>query len=224
MKGLLSYMKTTILTSLEPLPYFTIEAVRQLSGNEEIAPGTIRTALYRWMRSGHVIQLKKGVYTTRHFYELHRSDADFSMAVSAILIPQSYVSLEFILQRNAVLTEVTYPISAITVKNTRVIENTLGTFTYRHIKDELYRGYTITEYYGVLFAQASVAKALFDYLYLRPQTGNLKSSSNLAEELRLNLEEFSIADQDEFAAYVESSKIMKMGRILKNLRRTVWRH
>lgn len=224
MKGLLSCMKATILTSLEPLPYFTIEAVRQLSGNEEIAPGTIRTALYRWMKSGHVIQLKRGVYTTRRFYELHRSDADFSMAVSAILIPQSYVSLEFILQRNAVLTEVTYPISAITVKNTRVIENTLGTFTYRHIKDELYRGYTITEYYGVLFAQASVAKALFDYLYLRPQTGSLKSSSNLAEELRLNLEDFSIADQDEFAAYVESSKILKMVRILKNLRRTVWRH
>lgn len=217
-------MKFDDLSILEPLPYFTIEAVRQLSEKTGTSSGTIRTALYRWMKSGHVIQLKKGVYTTRRFYETHRSDEDFSMAVSAILIPQSYVSLEFILQKNAVLTDITYPISAITIKNTRVIENTLGTFTYHHIKDELYQGYIITEYYGVLFAQASVAKALFDYFYLRPQTGNLKSSSNLAEELRLNLEDFSITDQDEFATYAESSKILKMGHILKNLRRTVWQH
>jgi len=217
-------MNLVKLAQLEPLPYFTIEAVRQLRGNEDIAPGTIRTALYRWMKSGHVIQLKKGVYTTRRYYENHRSDENFSMAVSAILIPQSYVSLEFILQKHSVLTDITYPISAITIKNTRVIENTLGTFTYHHIKDELYRGYMITEYYGVLFAQASVAKALFDYLYLRPQTGNLKSSSYLTEELRLNLEDFSIEDQGEFATYVESSKILKMSYILKNLRRTVWQH
>ena len=217
-------MKADDLSILEHLPYFTIEAVRQLAEKTGTSSGTIRTALYRWMKSGHVIQLKKGVYTTRRFYETHRSDENFSMAVSAILIPQSYVSLEFILQKHSVLTDITYPISAITIKNTRVIENSLSTFTYHHIKDELYRGYRITEYYGVLFAQASVAKALFDYLYLRPQTGNLKSSSNLAEELRLNLENFSIADQDEFATYVESSKILKMGYILKNLWRTAWQH
>jgi hypothetical protein len=116
-------MKTKILSFLDSQPYFTIEGAKQLLGDESTASGTIQTALYRWMKSGTVIQLKKGVYMTRRFYELHRADADFSLAVSAILIPQSYVSLEFILQRNALLTEVTYPISAITLKNTKVIEN-----------------------------------------------------------------------------------------------------
>jgi hypothetical protein len=217
-------MKTNILSSLDSLPYFTLEGVKQLFGNESAAAGTIQTALYRWMKSGHVIQLKRGVYTTRRFYELHRADADFSMAVSAILIPQSYVSLEFILQRNAVLTEVTYPISAITLKNTRLIENSLGTFTYHHIKDDLYRGFSITDYNGIPFSQATVAKALFDYLYLRPWSGVMQSSTyNLTEELRLNLDDFSAADQNEFADYVESSKVLKMDNILKNMRRTVWR-
>jgi hypothetical protein len=217
-------MKTSILSSLDSLPYFTLEGVKQLFGNDSAATGTIQTTLYRWMKSGHVVQLKKGVYSTHRFYELHRADADFSLAVSAILIPQSYVSLEFILQRNAVLTEVTYPISAITLKNTRLIENSLGTFTYRHIKDELYRGFSILDYYGIPFSQASVAKALFDYLYLRPLSGVIKSSRyNLSEDLRLNLDDFSAADQNEFAEYVESSKALKMDAILKNMRRTVWR-
>lgn len=217
-------MKTSILTSLDSLPYFTVEGVKQLFDDNSKAAGTIQTALYRWMKAGHVIQLKKGVYMTRRFHEFHRPDADFSMAVSAILIPQSYISLEFILQRNAILTEVTYPISAITLKNTRMIDNSFGTFTYHHIKGELYRGFTISDYYGIPFAQASVAKALFDFLYLRPWTGSRRASTyNLAEDLRLNLEEFSAADQYEFAGYVESSQVLKMDHILKNLRRTVWR-
>jgi hypothetical protein len=160
----------------------------------------------------------------QRFYELHRREIDFSLAVSAIMLPQSYVSLEFILQRHAILTEVTYPVSAITLKNTLVIENKLGSFTYRHIKPGLYRGFSISECVGVRFAQASPAKALFDYLYLRPSSRLKRSAAyNLAEELRLNLDRFSPADQDEFTSYVETSQVKKMENILKNLRRSVWR-
>lgn len=217
-------MKSTILSSLDLLPYFTIESVKQLFGDGSSDAAAVRTALYRWMKAGHVIQLKKGVYMPRRFYELHRREIDFSLAVSAILLPQSYVSLEFILQRHAILTEVTYPVSAITLKNTLVIENKLGSFTYRHIKPGLYLGFTISECAEVRFAQASPAKALFDYLYLRPSSGLMRSAAyNQADELRLNLDRFTPAGQDEFASYVETCQVKKMENILKNLRRSVWR-
>jgi len=58
-KCLLSYMKSEILSSLESFPYFTIEAVKQLLDDESVAAGTIQTALYRWMKAGQIIQLKK---------------------------------------------------------------------------------------------------------------------------------------------------------------------
>lgn len=216
-------MKTSILSSLESFPYFTIEAVQQLLGDESSAAGTTQTALYRWMKTGHIIQLKKGVYMAHRFYELHRADADFASVVSAILIPQSYVSLEFILQRHAILTEVTYPISAITLKHTRVIDNKLGTFTFHNIKENLYEGFVISNYLGIPFSQATLAKAFFDYLYLRPwKEKNKLPSYNLVEDLRLNLEDFSLEDQNEFAGFVELSKSRKMDQILKNLRKTVW--
>lgn len=161
---------------------------------------------------------------TRRFYELHRADADFAPAVSAILIPQSYLSMEYILQRNAILTEATYPISAITRKQTRVFENKLGTFTYRNIKEELYKGFTMSEYVGIPFYQASLAKALFDYLYLRTTRDYSREADyDLAEDLRLNLEEFSETDQLEFMEFVEISRSRKMDRILKNLRKNIWR-
>jgi hypothetical protein len=223
-KCLLSYMNKHILPSLDHLPYFTIEAVKQLLGDKTVAAGTIQTNLYRWMKAGHLIQLKKGVYMSHRFYEAHRADIDFSPAISAILIPQSYVSLNYILQRHAILTEVTYPVSSITLKQTRVIKNEVGTFMYRNLKENLYNGFSIKEYASIPFSQATVAKALFDYFYLRPwkRKERLKSYS-IAEDLRLNLVDFPEKDRVEFSGFVEMSKSRKMEQILNNLRRTIWR-
>lgn len=217
-------MKSENLSSLESFPYFTIEAVKQLLGDESVAAGTIQTALYRWMKAGQIIQLKKGVYMTRRFFEQHRADADFAPMISTILIPQSYLSLEYILQRSAILTEMTYPVTAVTLKQTRVFENKLGTFTYRNIKTDLYQGFIFSEYMGIPIAQATLAKALFDFLYLRPWKSSRRLAGyNLAEDLRLNLEDLLESDQVEFANFVEISNSKKMEQILKNLRKTVWR-
>ena len=222
-------MRHTILSSFERLPYFTIEGFRQIAGDYILDEAHARTALYRWVKAGHLIALKKGVYMHRRFYEQHRHDTAFSPMVSAILLPQSYLSLEYALQQHDILTEITYPVTAITIKNTRTIVNSLGTFVYRHIQPDLYQGFQIMEAYGVPYAQASVAKALFDYLYLRPLPADLATQRyNLSEELRLNLDEFTREERDEFAGYVASSDVVRMGRmkmrrILNNLEHHIWR-
>ncbi|HLA87341.1 MAG TPA: hypothetical protein VI753_06625 [Anaerolineales bacterium] len=214
-------MKTDLLRPFEGIPYFTLEGFKQFTKRD--ASDSVRVLLHRWAKAGHIFQLKKGVYMTRRFYEQHRADYLFSAAVSAILIPQSYLSLEFILQQHNLLTEVTYPITCITTKNTRRIVNSIGTFWYRNIRDDLYRGFTITEYFGIRFAQASVAKALFDYLYLRPLPASYRSPKiNLTEELRLNLDELTATDRKEFSRFVEVSQSRKLMDILNNFRSNVW--
>jgi predicted transcriptional regulator of viral defense system len=222
-------MKYTLLSAFEHLPYFTIEGFRQIAGDAAIDDARARIALSRWVKAGHLIALKNGVYMHRRFYELHRQEAAFAPVVSAILLPQSYLSLEYVLQQASILTEITYPVTAITIKNTRTIVNHLGTFVYRHIQPDLYFGFQIMEAYGVPYAQAPAAKALFDYLYLRTSPADLDPQHyNLAEELRLNLEEFTREEQDEFAVYVLKSETIqkggaKMRRILNNLEVHVWR-
>ena len=191
-------MNTHLLSSFDTLPYFTTEAVKQLLGDGSAPAGTVRTALYRWMKTGRVIPLKKGVYMTRRFYDLHRMDADFIPAICAILIPTSYLSTEYVLQQSGILTETTYPVTAVTLKQTRVIENELGVFTFRHIRENLYRGFTISNYQGISFSRAAPAKALFDYFYFRPWHGiDLWGEHSIAEELRLNLDEFTQNDRAE---------------------------
>lgn len=214
-------MKTDLLRPFENIPYFTLEGFKQSAGMD--ASHQVRVLLHRWGQAGHILSLKKGLYMTRRFYEGHRRDYLFTAAISAILLPQSYLSLEFILQQHNLLTEVTYPITAITKKNTRTIINAVGTFWYRHIRPGLYQGFSISDYFGIQIAQASLAKALFDYLYLRPLPANQRSPKiDLAEELRLNLDEFSQADRSEFSLLVEESGVGKMMDILDNFRSNVW--
>lgn len=214
-------MKTDLLHLFDGIPYFTLEGFKQATGME--TPHQVRVLLHRWGKAGHILPIKKGVYMTRRFYEGHRADHLFSAAVCAILNPQSYLSLEFILQQHNLLTEVTYPITAITKKNTRTISNPLGTFWYRHIRTDLYNGFSISEYFGIRIAQASVAKALFDLLYLRPLPPSHRTPKiNLAEELRLNLDELSANDQNEFIQHVKQSTSRKMMDILNNFRSNAW--
>jgi predicted transcriptional regulator of viral defense system len=215
-------MKTDLLKPFERIPYFTIEGFKQMSGMED--PHQVRVLLHRWARAGHILPLKKGTYMTRRFHDQHRGDRPFPAAVSAILLPHSYLSLEFILQRHNLLTETTHPITCITTKNTRRILNPTGTFWYRHIREDLFYGFNITEYFGIRIAEARPAKALFDYLYLRPLPVSLRDAGlDLAGELRLNLEELSTSEREEFSRFVESSLSRKLTDILDNFRRYPWR-
>lgn len=216
-------MKLDLLKPFERLPYFTIEGFKQALDVGEDESQRVREMLSRWAKRGHVLRLKRGIYMTRRFYELHQREVAFSPAVSAILLPQSYVSLQYILQRAGMLTEITYPVTAVTPKNTRSFENPIGTFDYRHVRPDLFVGFSQQKYRGVFYNQASVAKALFDYFYLRFLPRELRTHQiNLAEDLRLNVDETAAEEQNEFAQYVALSDSAKMVFILENLRRTVW--
>jgi predicted transcriptional regulator of viral defense system len=216
-------MKVDELKPLEKVPYFTITGFKQIHGANEVDTQRVREMLSRWVKKGHIIRLKKGVYMTRRFYERNQGHVSFTPAVSSIILPQSYVSLEYVLQRAGILTEATYPITAVTLKNTKEVENALGRFVYRHIKPPLYTGFSQDNFFGVVFYQASAAKALFDYFYLRPLPRSLQTHTiSLAEELRLNLAELSLEIQKEFEIYIGVSDSPKMTFIHENLRRTIW--
>ena len=86
-------------------------------------------------------------------------------------------------------------------------------------------GFKTTEMTVLSDAQATKAKALFDYLFLRTRKIEGRSiAENLAQELRLDLEDFTKGDQDEFARYVDMSQSNKMKSIMADLRKTEWQN
>lgn len=216
-------MKYDLLKSFANTPFFTVAGFKQILDADESESQRVREMLSRWVKSGHVVRLKKGVYMTHQFYEQHQGHPSFLPAVSAILSPLSYVSLEYILQHAGLLSEATYPITAVTLKNTHQISNIMGTFTYRHIRLPLYFGFNQDTFSGMIFNRATVAKALFDYFYFRPlPPGFQKHLFNLAEEIRLNLELLTSEMWAEFRSYIDASASPKMRFVLENLRRNKW--
>ncbi len=80
-------MKTKLLRPFEDLPYFTLGGFKQILGYDEDTDQHARVLLSRWRQAGRILALKRGVYMTRRFFELHRNDVNFNPAISAILVP-----------------------------------------------------------------------------------------------------------------------------------------
>lgn len=206
--------ENTNLKHLKDLPFFGLVAFMQLSGLNALSA---KQKLSRWAKSGEILRLKNGLYINRDFYLAHREKEWFSLWVSSIMQPTSYVSREWVLQKHGILTELTYPVTAMSVKNTRAFRNLTGTYRYYHLQPALFTGYLEKNYYGATVREASKAKALFDYLYSKKA-----SLPNIVEQERLNLEDFNDEERVEFAKYIELAASHKMNLILADLRSYVW--
>ena len=205
------------------VPYFTINGYRQIANPINTRTYLARVELNRAVEKGSIVRLKNGVYTTRNFFLDHHNDPEFINAISSVIFPKSYISLESTLQRAGILTETTPITTAITTEGTRVIENSLGTFSYRHVKAKLYHSYEIHSYFGIEYAEATLSKALFDFFYLKPLAKIIRSKDyDLVEDLRLNLDDFPREYRKHFQELCIQSGIVKMKKISDFLSREIW--
>lgn len=204
---------------LVALPYFGVSDVAQHLDIENEEAGQI---LARWTVRGVVIRIKRGIYMSREYYLRHLRDYDFSGLVATIINPDSYLSKEYVLQKHQVMTEAVMVVTSVTFKNTSRVNGTLGSYIYYHVKQELFGGYTEILHGQLNIKEATLGKALFDYLYLRPQGWSYgQKDYNLREDLRLNLEELKSEDWREFESWVEKSNSKKMRAAQDNIRRHI---
>ena len=181
-------MKQTYdLEKLNRLEYFTLDTLRNfvsLNG----------TSLYKFVmrkvKNGEFIYIRKGLYVTVKYFEDNNKEVFLEKIANKLKMP-SYISMEYMLSKYSVLSENVFTITSITTKKTNVYENSLGRFYYRNIKDNLFEGFVLEN----KVYRATKAKALFDFLYFKTRNTNLK-------EYRLNLDEFTKADIQEFKKYI----------------------
>ena len=206
-------MTKEIIGKVETLPYFTIDHLKVLG-----APlYQMRIALSRLEKRGVIIRLKKGVYASRKFVENTKVNGIFTPFMEYIAIRlygPSYLSLDYVLYENNLLTEVPVSFTMVTRNKTSTISNELGRFIYRKIKDDLFCGYRAEKRNGYVYYKADKVKALFDFLYLRKK---MILSREMAEELRLNLEVLDRVDVKRLREYVVHEGSRKMEEIFKFL-------
>jgi len=170
-----------------------------------------------WLKNGDLIALKKGLYILREKYEKESSKNEYLEYLANKMLVPSYLSLEYVLDKYSLVSESARAITSISSKATREFSNPLGVWRYYSLPTKLFVGYKIKYFKGQPFFEASKAKALFDFLYLRFRRGN-EPNENSFLNLRLNLENLTKLDKAELLAYfklVPGKRFQRLKKIIE---------
>jgi predicted transcriptional regulator of viral defense system len=206
-------MKEEILEKFEESPYFTKTNLKLFQDNSDFS---FDKNIQNWLKKGLIKKLKNGLYCTEKYFLKEKEPTLYQEFIANKLVFPSYLSGEYVLQKDNILTEAIYSITSVTIKSTRNYENFLATFRYYNIKKELFLGFQEINFGKNKILIATRAKALFDFIYLKKNNFQEFSQKEI-EEIRLNLDEIKKEDLKEFKKYIDLSKDKKMLNFYKNI-------
>lgn len=145
----------------------------------EHSPADVRRQLDRWVKSGCVIRLRRGVYVLAN---AGGQATVHPFTAANALKKASYVSLQSALGHYGMIPEYVPVITSVTTGRPEEIETPVGRFQFRHVGSRLFYGFSECEIAPGRFAMmANPHKALVDLLYLIPHS----DQAPFLRELRL---------------------------------------
>jgi len=136
---------------------------------------SLRQALSRWMRSGKLGSLRKGLYELK--YPASQELPDLYLANR--MYEPSYISMETALSHYSLIPEAAMAVVSITTRQTKQYKNEHGLFQYHTVRPRAFNGYVMEKQSGYDIFIAEPEKALADYIYFRSfdgRTFDLKES------------------------------------------------
>ncbi len=143
-----------------------------------IDPKQVRTQLSRWVKSGRIYRLRRGLYSVAPPYQKVKPHP---FLIANHLQRASYVSMQSALSYYGMIPEVMHSTISVTAGRPERLKTPLGIFEFRHIKTDLLFGYQMTDLGGQSALVATPEKALLDLIYLQPGG----ETPNYLHELRL---------------------------------------
>lgn len=183
-----------------------------LSGN--INPKVVYLQLTRWVNSGRIYQLRRGLYSIAPPYQKTKPHP---FLIANHLRRASYVSLQSALAFYSLIPETVNTTISVTTGRPERLETPLGFYDFRHIKTDLLFGYQMIDLKSQNALVATPEKALLDLIYL--QTGG--ESPNFIQELRL--QNVDLLDLDLLKKQSEVFNTPKMQRAVKGILQFVHR-
>lgn len=160
-----------------------------------------RRRVYEWCKKGYIVKLIKGYYLFREFLETE----SIGLLISNKINAPSYVSMEYVMSTEGLIPESVYSYTAVSTKKTSEYETSLGTYSYRNIKPDLFQGYSLFNIKINLSGRmldryvkvACLEKALFDFLYLN----RLKMTDQEIDHYRFDTDMLNRMDLDKLFGY-----------------------
>ncbi len=170
----------------------------------DIEPGDVRRQLSRWVQSGRLYQLRRGLYALAPPYQKIKPHP---FLVANQLVHGSYVSLQSALAYYGLIPEYVPLTTSVAAHRPGTWHTPLGDYDFRHIQPTLLAGY---QRYAVSPSQsafvATPEKALFDLAYLYPNA----DSPAYVRELRLqNLDQLNLDRLHQWVKVFASPKLAR---------------
>ncbi len=170
-----------------------------LSG--DVNPNQVRVQLARWVNTGRIYQLRRGLYALAPPYQKIKPHPFF---IANHLQRASYISLQSALAYYGLIPDVVNMTTSVTTGRPERLETPLGVFAYHHMKTSLLFGYEKRQLDGQNVRLASPEKALLDLAYLQ----TVPSPAEFLEGLRL--QNTARLDKDVLTKYAEKFAMPKM--------------
>jgi predicted transcriptional regulator of viral defense system len=144
----------------------TFEQIREVLG-EDITVDVARKRVAQMSKAGWLIRLKKGLYivmtdiSTLGFVDIS------NLAIAQMLNDESYISFESALQFHGMFDQSLKRIDSVTTQATKSYHVQQTVYTFSHIKQKLYFGFTQTIINNQTVNIAEKEKAILDILYYR---------------------------------------------------------
>lgn len=168
----------------------------------------------RWQKDGFLIKIKQGFYT----FTDQKIDDYFLFLIANKIYEPSYISLEKALKYYGLIPEEIFQITSVSTKKTNIFNNSIGSFSYRHIKESLFWGYHFISNSNQKVLIADAEKAILDYIYLHFE---LKTENDF-KELRINSNSFNEnINLDKLNKYLSKFKNKKLNRRLEVFLKTI---
>lgn len=177
----------------------------------------INDRFHDFEKGNKLIRLKRDFYILAQKLNDYKGYTQYFEVLACLLKRPSYLSKEYVLRKYDVLSEATYGYTLVTTKTRQEYTNKLGVFYFNQISPKLFTGYTINTFLKYEYYEATLAKALFDYLYFRKHIIDTNSDIDLVEDLRLNLEMFTKKDFKELESYTKLTESKEMSTIINNI-------
>lgn len=183
-----------------------------LAGGGESLP-VLRLQLSRWVKTGRLIQLTKGLYTLA---EPYRKRTAHPFVLANAMKKASYVSLQSALGHFGMIPEHVPTVTSVTTQRPSRVETPLGRFLFRHIKKSWFSGYRQVDLgSGQKAFVATPEKALLDLVYLTPGADN----HDFLAELRLqNLDRL---DRDVLVQLAQTSRSPKLRHAVRLIEKLI---
>jgi len=152
---------------LKDFPIFSLNEIRNMH------PNFYRSRLNEWQDKGYIRKVIRGYYI---FSDLQLSEEILFKIANRIYL-LSYYHL---------IPESVYGITSISTRRTYSFKTSIGEFTFRTIKPQLFFGYYLMNYKEQYLKMASIEKALLDYFYLHTDIDTKQDF----DSLRINKEMF----------------------------------